>query len=151
MTIQRHYHDATALEQRFAARLAAGLSEQAGALPHDLSERLRVAREQAVVRAREARRAQVAPAAVPAATVAGRSRGSLVMGGGNGSPAWWQRLASVLPLVVLVIGLLLIQHQVVTEQVQAAAEIDAVLLADDLPPDAYSDPGFAEYLKTPQP
>lgn len=151
MTIQRHYHDAKALKQRFAARLAAGLSEQAAALPHDLSERLRVAREQAVVRAREARRAQVAPAAVPAATVAGRARGSLVMGSGNGSPAWWQRLASVLPLVVLVIGLLLIQHQVVTEQVQAAAEIDAVLLADDLPPDAYSDPGFAEYLKTPQP
>ena len=29
------------------------------------------------------------------------------------------------------------------------AEIDAALLADDLPPKAYSDAGFAEFLKTP--
>lgn len=149
MTIQRPYNDAQALEQRFAARVAVGLSSQAAAVPHDISERLRVAREQALVRAREARRA-AAPvaAAAPAVVVAGRSRGSLLMGGG---PAWWQRLASVLPLAVLVAGLLLIHQQVVTEQVEAAAEIDASLLADDLPPDAYSDPGFAEYLKAPQP
>lgn len=147
MTIQRPYNDAQALEQRFAARVAAGLSSQAAAVPHDISERLRVAREQALVRAREARRAQ-APAAAPAVVVAGHARGSLLMGGG---PAWWQRLASVLPLAVLVAGLVLIQQQVVSEQVQAAAEIDASLLADDLPPDAYSDPGFAEYLKAPQP
>jgi Protein of unknown function (DUF3619) len=36
--------------------------------------------------------------------------------------------------------------------VLAAAEIDAQLLSDSLPPTAYSDPGFAEYLRsTPQP
>jgi hypothetical protein len=29
----------------------------------------------------------------------------------------------------------------------AAAEIDAQLLSDTLPPAAYSDPGFAEFLK----
>ena len=34
-------------------------------------------------------------------------------------------------------------------QVVAAAEIDAALLTDDLPPDAYSDPGFAEFLRSP--
>ena len=147
MSIQRPHNDAQALEQRFAACMAAGLSSQAAAVPHDISERLRVAREQAIVRAREARRVQ-APAAAPATVVAGHARGSLLMGGG---PAWWQRLASVVPLAVLVAGLLLIQQQVVSEQVEAAAEIDSSLLADDLPPDAYSDPGFAEYLKVPQP
>jgi hypothetical protein len=35
------------------------------------------------------------------------------------------------------------------EQVDAAAEIDAALLADDLPPAAYSDPGFLAFLKNP--
>jgi hypothetical protein len=34
-------------------------------------------------------------------------------------------------------------------QISAAAEIDASLLADDLPPSAYSDPGFVEFLKAP--
>lgn len=141
--------DADALQARFGARLAAGLSERAAATPHDISERLRVAREQAVARARDARRAVAAqPAAV---VVAGSSRGSLVLGGFGEGPAWWQRVASVLPLAVLVAGLMMIQQRVLNEQVEAAAEIDAVLLADDLPPDAYSDPGFAEYLKTPQP
>jgi hypothetical protein len=31
-----------------------------------------------------------------------------------------------------------------------AAEIDSALLADDLPPKAYSDAGFVEFLKTPR-
>jgi hypothetical protein len=34
------------------------------------------------------------------------------------------------------------------EQVVAAAEFDAQLLADDLPPAAFSDPGFAEFLRS---
>lgn len=139
------YHDAEALQARFALRLAAGLGEQAAAIPHDIGERLRVAREQALLRAREARRA--APAAAPAVLGAG-AQGAAVLGGG---PAWWQRLASLAPLVLLAGGLMMIHQWSLQEQVHAAAEIDAVLLADDLPPDAYSDPGFAEYLKSPSP
>jgi hypothetical protein len=30
----------------------------------------------------------------------------------------------------------------------AAAEVDTALLADTLPPEAYRDPGFVEFLKT---
>lgn len=142
MTKTRYPQDAEALELRFASRLAAGLTERAAATPHDISERLRFAREQAVARARETRQAQAAPVVVSA------GRGAAVLG----APAtWWHRVASVLPLLVLAAGLLLISERVANEQVEAAAEIDAVLLADDLPPEAYSDPGFAEYLKTPQP
>ncbi|MFT3856516.1 MAG: DUF3619 family protein [Aquabacterium sp.] len=57
-----------ALEARFALRLTARLEEGAQALPHDISERLRVAREQALRAAREARLAHapvVAPVAAP--------------------------------------------------------------------------------------
>ena len=53
----------------------------------------------------------------------------------------------MLPLLVLVAGLVMIDNWAVREQVLAAAEIDAQLLADDLPPAAYSDPGFGEYLR----
>lgn len=88
---------------------------------------------------------------VPAgSTVAGVSaRGVAVLGG---FVPWWQRAASVLPLIMLVGGLLVIDHWAVREQVVAAADFDAQLLADDLPPAAYSDPGFAEFIRsTPQP
>jgi len=138
------YQDVQTLEARLAARLAAGLSAQAQTLPHDIGERLRFAREQALTRAREVR--QHAAAAAP--VVVGVSRGAAVLAG---APAWWQRAASVLPLLVLLAGLLMIHEWLIQEQVQAAADIDAVLLADDLPPAAYTDPGFAEFLKSPAP
>lgn len=137
------YIDSDALQARLAARLAAGLGEQAAALPHDISERLRVAREQAVARARELR--ALAPAAAP--LLVGRSGAAAVMAG----PPWWQRMASVLPLLLLLVGLVMISQLSSREQMLAAADIDSSLLADDLPPDAYSDPGFAEFLKSPSP
>jgi len=143
-TTRAHRPDLDALQARFALRVAASLSEQADALPHDLGERLRVAREQAVARARQARLAH--PAAAPQVSV--QAQGSLVLGS---SPSFWQRLASVLPLMVLVLGLVLIQHLHEQADIQAAAEIDAALLADDLPPEAYGDPGFVAYLKQPEP
>ncbi len=147
MKTNRSFQDAAALELRFAARVAAGLNAQAAAVPHDIAERLRFGREQALAKAREARR--TAPAVATAGAVVSVARGAALLAGG---PApWWQRAASVLPLVLLVAGLMFIGERMTSEQVQAAAEVDAVLLADDLPPAAYSDPGFAEFLKTPEP
>jgi hypothetical protein len=74
--------------------------------------------------------------------------GALQLGGwGNG---WWIKLASVLPLIALVAGLVLIQESQTQAQISVAAEIDADLLADDLPPRAYSDAGFVEFLKLPK-
>ncbi len=135
------------LQTRLAARLAGLLGEQAAALPHDITERLRVSREQAFTRARMARRhAETAPAS--ASSVVALPGGLAVFGGPS---AWWQRMANVLPLLVLVAGLLLIEQWTAREQVLAAADIDTVLLSDDLPPDAYADPGFAEFLKSPPP
>ena len=45
---------------------------------------------------------------------------------------------------------MLIQHWQDRTQISVAAEVDAALLADDLPPKAYSDAGFVEFLKTPR-
>lgn len=130
-----------ALQARLGARLAAGLSMRAEGVPHDISERLRVAREQAVARGRLAR--QTAPATAP--QVVGVSRGGVAT---FGLVPWWQRAASVLPLLLLVLGMVAIDHWAAREQVLAAADIDAQLLSDDLPPAAYSDPGFAEFLRS---
>ncbi len=63
-------------------------------------------------------------------------------------PGWWFRIASVMPVVALVVGLFVIDQLHDSEQSAAAAEIDSALLADDLPPDAYADSGFVQFLKT---
>ena len=65
-------------------------------------------------------------------------------------PSGWLRLASALPLMLLVLGLVLIQHLHDQAEIHAAAEVDAALLADDLPPEAYGDPGFVAFLKQPE-
>lgn len=130
-----------ALQARVAYRLAGRLSEQAATLDDDIAERLRFAREKAL------ERAQLARAAQGQAVVAVSASGAGILGGAG---SWWVRLGSVLPLVALAAGLLLIQHLHTEAQIAAAAEIDAELLADDLPPAAYSDAGFVEFLKTPR-
>jgi hypothetical protein len=134
-----------ALEARLAFRLAARLTERAADLPADVSERLRFAREQALARAREARTAQAAEPVVAVGKGA-----TLSLGRGHGGSGWWVQLAAMVPLVALVGGLVLIQQMHDRSQIAAAAEIDASLLADDLPPSAYSDPGFVEFLKAPR-
>ena len=132
---------ADALEARLALRMLGHLSEATEQLPHDITERLRVARERAIDRARAVRKLSAA-----SATVQFQSNGSAVLAG---PPSWWLRLASFLPLVVLLGGLVFIQHRYTEEQISAAAEVDAALLVDDLPPQAYSDPGFVEFLRSP--
>lgn len=163
-----------ALEARFALRVSARLHEGASALPHDITERLRVARQQAVRGMAPARAHQVAAAPVAApVSVAGLSTA-----GGGGMPVelpspasmipmpgthgmgrehgrklsesplnWGWRLATALPVLALVAGLWGIQAYFRAEKVQAATEVDMALLTDDLPPSAYSDPGFAEFLR----
>ena len=136
--------DNAAVEARLAARLAGSLTLSAQVAPHDITERLRVSREQAVQRARLAREA--APGQAQVAGISTSGAAVLV-----GFAAWRQRLALGLPLVLMVAGLVAIDRYTVREQVLAAADIDAQLLSDTLPPSAYSDPGFAEYLRTAPP
>ncbi len=128
-----------ALEGQLALRITARLSNGAESLPHDITERLRFGRERALALALQQRRVAAVQVAQPV-TMSGRAA---VLGG---PPSVWLRLASALPLVVLVAGLVLIQHHHDFEQISAAAEIDSALLADELPPAAYGDPGFSEFL-----
>jgi Protein of unknown function (DUF3619) len=131
-----HLPRTEALEGQFAQRLAAHLSGGAQALPHDISERLRFSRARALASHRAAARA-TAPVVVSAGRTA--ALGS--------PPSLWLRLVSALPLAVLVAGLVFIQHHHELQQIEVAAEIDSALLADDLPPAAYGDPGFSEFLR----
>lgn len=142
------------LETRYARRVASVLSAHALQTEHHVDERLRVARERALDCARRAAAAATAPqAAASAVTVAGGgSAASLAWGGGaddaDAPQRWWQRLGMLVPLLALVAGLALIQYQHSRLRTAAVAAVDVDLLVDELPPRAYSDPGFVEFLKT---
>ena len=128
-----------AAQAHLAARVVSALDQQTAALPADITERLRFARQLAIEKARTAR---LATLSTPAALENGGNTAVLGRFGG-----WGWRFASVLPLAVLVLGLVSIHSWQKSSQIDAAAEVDAALLSDTLPPSAYSDPGFVEFLK----
>lgn len=134
--------------KRFGLRVAASLTERSADLPHEVSERLRFAREQALARAAQARAARTATS--PARPGVVQMGASLALSGGPrgaDSQGLWPKLVSALPLLALLAGLLLMQRGQIHEQLVAAAEVDTALLSDHLPPAAFSDPGFAEFLR----
>ncbi len=123
---------------RFGMQVAARLNEAASDLPYDISERLRAARVQAM-----AKRKLVARTA--SSVVASGGSAALTMG--DEQPGFWGRMAAVLPLVALVAGLVAINVVQNEDRAKELAEVDAALLTDDLPPSAYADPGFVQFLR----
>lgn len=140
----------TALQDRFAMTLASRLSDAAQDLPYDIAERLRAARMQALAVRKPVRLAAVVTAGSAISGIlagnAGPSLGIGSFGADEGAP-WWSRLASALPLLLLVFGLITIHSLQNDFRADEVAEVDAALLSDDLPPAAYTDPGFAQFLK----
>ena len=128
---------------RFGMSVAARLSDASDALPNDISERLRVARAQAVYK-----RKLVAAPRTASVVVANGASATLSMGDDDFS--LWGRMVSALPLIALVVGLVSIHFIQNERRANELAEIDAALLIDDLPPAAYTDPGFVQFLKAKQ-
>jgi hypothetical protein len=136
-----------AVQARLAMRFASALTEhQLEAVSPDIAARLSFAREQAMAAARKAQR-------VAAPAILGSAGGAAVLAGGPDSDMtpWWLRLGSLVPLAVLLAGLVLIENHYARSQIDAAADVDAAILADDLPPEAYRDRGFVEFLRTARP
>ena len=137
-----------ALQDRFGLKITACLNEQP--LPHNIAERLRVARQQAI-----ARRPQLTVAATQNTPSIFMLGGAAALGGGfnDNGVSWFNRIASALPLLALVAGLMAVSRVVDDQSANDTAAVDVQLLTDDLPPDAHTDPGFAQFLKfgPPQP
>jgi hypothetical protein len=131
---------ALALQDRFADRLTARLSEGTAELPYDISERLRAARTQAVARRKVVKTSTVS------STVSQGSAAAMTFGEEERT-GWFNRIASLVPLLALVAGLLVIQFVQDDNRIRELAEVDAALLTDDLPTAAYTDPGFLEFVK----
>lgn len=122
--------------------LAAQLDVASQDLGHDIGERLRVARQMAL-------KTRPMPQRLLRHSLALQANGML-----SGPPDeglnLWRILASALPLLALVSGLMFIQALQQDLAESDIASLDSALLLDELPPDAYTDPGFAQFLKLQQ-
>ena len=130
-------------QDRFGLGIAARLSEASKQLPHDISERLRAARMQALGK-RKVSSARTAPTIATSGGAATITFGDAF---GDEKFSLWNGIASVLPLIALIVGLVSINIVQNNDRAGEVAEVDAALLTDDLPPTAYTDPGFVQFLK----
>ncbi len=136
---QMNPFDIASEQDRFGLKLAARLSGSMDDVPHDVSERLRVAR----MRALELRKSiKIRSAAVVMGSV-----GAASLSFDNDKTGLWNKFASFLPLAALIAGLISINLIQNDNRANDLAEVDAALLTDDLPTAAFTDPGFAQFLK----
>lgn len=136
-------HPAESKQDRYALRVAARLNEGCQDLPYEISERLRAARVQALARRKLAQPRMASELAL--------SGGGATLTLGDEGLNLWSRLGALLPLVALAAGLVAINLVQDDDRAREMAEVDAALLTDDLPPDAYTDPGFLQYVKAASP
>jgi hypothetical protein len=128
------------LMDRQGMRLAGQLKAGAAELPHDVTERLRAARERALA----SRKVEVSrPVAV-----ASRGGELSLTWGGEEQMGWFGRLSSTLALCLLVFGMLDINEAQSEMRARELAEVDVALLTDELPPAAFADSGFLQFLQS---
>ena len=121
-------------EQQIAYRIKQHLNRGLG-LDADKLVRLKAAREQALARQR-------VESGVPILAWAGN-----IMGKSGGPSTLVPRV--LLPIAVLILGLIAINHWQDSQLAAEIEEIDAAVLTGDLPLDAYLDKGFDAWLKRP--
>jgi hypothetical protein len=139
-TQANNYHQAGA--DAFGKAIAARLSEGAEDLPHNISERLKAARAQAISKRKIA--------SIQVAQVVSVSGGEAALQFDSHEDGFWSQIVSLLPLLALVLGLIAIAVSQDELRASELAEVDAELLTDELPPSAYVDPGFTQYLRANQ-
>jgi hypothetical protein len=134
-------------ETEFALKVRRALDENINSLPAASLDKLAAARRTAIARKKPEKVAVAAPVFAPALAGAG-APGSLGSAGSGhtGKRGRFSRLALAWPLLALVIGLAGIAYWEDQQRTAELADIDAAMLSDNLPLDAYLDHGFNAYL-----
>jgi hypothetical protein len=127
-------------ELDFAYKVRHALNESVENLPASTAQRLASARKTALSRKKKDSRLRVL-AKVPQQVLAGQSGHFL----GKSFP-WLARVGLAVPLIVVALGLTSMYQYEQQRRIRETAEIDAAVLADELPLSAYLDHGFNAYL-----
>jgi hypothetical protein len=121
---------------QFGQASAALLRQGAHTIPQNIKDRLYAARMKALSVKKPEK------VSIQKQVLAGSARNWT-----SGSNGTWDTLGWIAPLVVLVFGLIGIAQWQDDSRINDIAEVDAALLSDDVPPDAYADSGFMAFLK----
>jgi hypothetical protein len=136
-------------ENEFALKIVRALDESSSNIPASAADRLAQARRAAIARKKPEKVAVTAPAFTP--VLAGAGGASVGLGNGDSTPrrSLFGRLGGlglVWPLAALAIGIAGIAYWEDQQRKAELADIDAAMLSDSLPLDAYLDHGFNAYL-----
>ena len=139
-------------ENEFALKVIRALDENASNIPAAASDRLALARRAALARKKPEKVpvAAFTPAFTPA--FAGAAGGLGDAGGSGGEPSHKGLFARIggfglaLPVLALAVALAGVAYWEDQERKAELADIDAAMMSDSLPLDAYLDHGFNAYL-----
>jgi hypothetical protein len=136
----KHLPAATTAQDLLGRRIATMLNDNTD-LSYEVTERLRAARTRAL-----SIRRTTQPQLQTAQEI--QAQNGLALLKFPSQIQWFfQAFGSLIPLLGLVAGLVLIHEFHNDQSALELAEIDSALLIDDLPPNAYTDPSFLDYLK----
>ena len=126
-------------QTNFACRITHALDQRVDQLPAATVQRLADARALALARKKPDSRTQ----SVNIDSTDAKDTGRWLE-----RPTWRIRLAAALPMVAVAAGIFIIYQSAYQERISDVAEIDAMVLADELPLRAYTDTGFNAFLAT---
>ncbi|SAK81026.1 membrane protein [Caballeronia fortuita] len=138
-------------ENEFALKVVRALDESTSNMPAAAVDRLRDARRAAIARKKPEKVAvaMTAPAFTPAFAGAGSTLDAGGSGNAHGPKGLLARLGGLglaWPLAALIIGIAGIAYWEDQQRKAELADIDAAMMSDSLPIDAYLDHGFNAYL-----
>ena len=136
----KHLPSATPAQDLLGKRIAKMLDDNTD-LSYEVTERLRAARTRALSLRR------IAQPQLQTAQEIQTKNGFALLKFPSQIQWFFQTFGSLIPLLGLVAGLILINEFHNDQSALELAEIDSALLTDDLPPNAYTDPSFLDYLK----
>jgi hypothetical protein len=122
-------------EERYAHRVRQALNHGLNDIPMAASRRLEAARHLALSRQKTAQPEMILAGAGAAGRMSFPSATQI------------PHLKQVMAILALLLGMWISFHWHSIEYVSALEEIDSALLADDLPPEAFMDNDFLEWLK----
>ena len=136
----KHLPSASSAQDLLGKRIAKMLDDNTD-LSYEVNERLRAARTRALSLRR------IAQPQLQTAQEIQTQNGFALLKFPSQIQWFFQTFGSLIPLLGLVAGLILINEFHNDQSALELAEIDSALLTDDLPPNAYTDPSFLDYLK----
>jgi hypothetical protein len=126
----------TIKERDFGYKIRTVLNEGIDNLPSASAQRLASARKMALSRKKS-----------PVGVALFQSKLAVQAGHFFNDPfSWLARIGATIPVIVLVVGLIGIYEAEEAQRITDIAELDAAVLADELPLSAYTDDGFNAFL-----